>query len=318
MSTIVTTLVGASLAVIFAATTLAAQQVVDTAFMPRLRSAPTYPRGKGPTVLIDEAHNNFHTASGRYGPFRKLLEADGFVVRPNAARFDSASLAAARVLVIANAVSAQNRDDWRLPSHSAFDASEIASVASWVRRGGSLLLIADHMPFAGAADSLASALGVFFANGFAMPSATTGKRPGEIVFRRGDGLVRHTITDGRSEPERVDSVVSFTGSAFRLGESVAHAVALMRLPAGTRVRMPVVAWQFSDSTPELRGDGMLQGAVLRFGSGRVGVFGEAAMFSAQVTGPQRLPMGMNAPYAAGNPQFVLNTLHWLAGSLTDP
>ena len=48
-----------------------------------------------------------------------------------------------------------------------------------------------------------------------------------------------------------------------------------------------------------------------------GVFGEAAMFSAHVTGPQRLPMGMNALYAAGNPQFVLNTLHWLAGLLTD-
>ena len=91
----------------------------------------------------------------------------------------------------------------------------------------------------------------------------------------------------------------------------------MRLPVGTRVRMPVVAWQFSDSTPEFRGDGMLQGAVFHLGNGRVAVFGEAAMFSAQVTGPERLPMGMNAPYAAGNPQFVLNTLHWLVGSLSD-
>ena len=91
----------------------------------------------------------------------------------------------------------------------------------------------------------------------------------------------------------------------------------MRLPAGTRVRMPLVAWQFSESTPEFRGDGMLQGAVFPLGKGRVAVFGEAAMFSARVTGPERLPMGMNAPYAAGNPQFVLNTLHWLVGSLND-
>jgi hypothetical protein len=311
----VVTLARALLAVVFAATALPAQQVMDTAFVPRLHGAPSFPRGKGPIVLIDEAHNNFHTANGRYAPFRKLLEADGFVVRPNAARFDSASLAAGRVLVIANAVAVQNRDDWRLPSHSAFDAAEIAAVASWVRRGGSLLLIADHLPFAGAADSLASALGVFFANGFAMPLAGGGKRPGQIVFRRRGGLVSHPITDGRSASERVDSVVSFTGSAFRLRESVRDAAPLMRLPAGTRVRMPVVAWEFSDSTPEFRGDGMLQGAVFRHGAGRVGVFGEAAMFSAQVTGPERLPMGMNAPYAAGNPQFVLNTLHWLAGSL---
>jgi hypothetical protein len=317
MSPALAALAGASLAVALAGSTLPAQQVMDTAFVPRLRGAPAYPRGKGPVVLIDEAHNNFHTASGRYRPFGKLLEADGFVVRPNAAPFDSASLSNARVLVIANAVSARNRDDWRLPSHSAFNAAEIAAVTAWVRRGGSLLLIADHLPFAGAADSLASALGVFFANGFALPAAGAGRRSGEIVFRRGEGLVRHPITDGRSASERVDSVVSFTGSAFRLGESVDHAAALMRLPAGTRVRMPVVAWQFSDSTAEFRGDGMLQGAVFQFGRGRVGIFGEAAMFSAQVTGPQRLPMGMNAPYAAGNPQFVLNTLHWMAGLLTD-
>jgi hypothetical protein len=196
-------IVRASLTVGFAASVLPAQQVVDTAFVPRLRSASTYASGKGPVVLIDQAHNNFHTATGGYRPFAKLLEADGFVVRANAARFDSASLAAGRVLVIANAVSAQNRADWRWPSHSAFDPSEIGAVASWVRRGGSLLLIADHQPFAGAADSLASTLGVFFANGFAMPAAGVGKRPGEIVFRRGEGLVRHAITDGRSTAQRM-------------------------------------------------------------------------------------------------------------------
>ena len=151
-------LAGALLAAALAGPTLAAQQVMDTAFVPRLRAAPAYPRGKGPVVLIDEAHNNFHTASGRYRPFGKLLEADGFVVRANVARFDSASLGSARVLVIANAVSARNRDDWHLPSYSAFDAEEIAAVDAWVRRGGALLLIADHLPFAGAADSLASAL----------------------------------------------------------------------------------------------------------------------------------------------------------------
>jgi hypothetical protein len=307
----------ASIAVSFATSTVSAQQVMDTAFVPRLQGAPAYRPGSGPVVLIDEAHDNFHTAGGRYRPFAKLLEADGFVVRGNAARFDSTTLATGRVLVIANAVSARNRDDWRLPSYSAFDPSEIAAVAAWVKRGGSLLLIADHQPFAGAADSLGSALGVFFANGFAMPAASGARRSGEIVFRRGSGLVRHSITDGRSAAERVDSVVSFTGSAFRLASFVERPAELMRLPAGTRVRMPVVAWQFSDSTAEFRGDDMLQGAVFRLGNGRVAVFGEAAMFSAQVTGPERVPMGMNAPYAAGNPQFVLNTLHWLAGSLTE-
>jgi len=51
------------------------------------------------------------------------------------------------------------------------------------------------------------------------------------------------------------------------------------------------------------------------GRGRVAVFGEAAMFTAQVSGPERRPMGMNTPTAAQNPQFLLNVMHWLAGLL---
>jgi hypothetical protein len=65
----------------------------------------------------------------------------------------------------------------------------------------------------------------------------------------------------------------------------------------------------------MRGDDLLQGAVLRVGRGRVAVFAEAAMFSAQHKGPERVAMGMNAPEASQNPQFVLNTLRWLAGQL---
>lgn len=302
----------------FVAPTVAAQQVVDTTFSPRLRAAPSFGMGKGPLVLVDEAHNNFHTAGGRYRPFVRLLEADGFVVRANTRPFDSTALAGARVLVIANAVAAQNRDgaNWRLPSYSAFTPAEVSAVAAWVRGGGSLLLIADHMPFAGAADSLARAIGVAFANGFAVPPAEPGReaRNYRIVFRRGAGLVRHPVIDGRSSAERVDSIVSFTGSAFRMIAND-RAAELMRLPRGTRVLMPTVAWQFSDTTAQFAGDAMLQGAIFRLDRGRLAVFGEAAMFSAQVTGPRREPMGMNALAAGQNAQFVLNTMHWLAGLL---
>jgi hypothetical protein len=37
------------------------------------------------------------------------------------------------------------------------------------------------------------------------------------------------------------------------------------------------------------------------------------MFSAQVAGPQRNPMGMNHPSAPQNAQFLLNVMHWLSG-----
>ena len=65
----------------------------------------------------------------------------------------------------------------------------------------------------------------------------------------------------------------------------------------------------------VRVDGMLQGAIRSVGRGRVAVFGEAAMFTAQVTGPDQTPMGMNHPSAGDNAQFVLNVLHWLSGLL---
>jgi hypothetical protein len=307
-----------SLALLLAcSTSLAAQQVVDASYSARPRGEPAFARGRGPVILIDEAHHNLHTATGRYRPFAKLAEADGFVVRSSAVRFDSASLAQGRVLVIANAVAERNRDAaaWRLPVASAFDPGEVAAVVAWVKRGGSLLLIADHMPFAGAADSLGASLGVFFANGFAIPpfgpDTLTGDYP--IVFRRGNAsLGAHAITMGRTGVERIDSIVSFTGSAFRLAGGAAHGTPLMRLPRDTRVKLPVQAWQFSDSTAEIRGDDLLQGAVFSLGRGRVAVFGEAAMFSAQRKGAHNAPMGMNAPAAVQNAQFVLNTLRWLA------
>jgi hypothetical protein len=63
--------------------------------------------------------------------------------------------------------------------------------------------------------------------------------------------------------------------------------------------------------------GRAQGVALVFGRGRLVVVGEAALFSAQVLRAQGEPdfrFGMNAP---GNDdrQFVLNSLHWLSGSL---
>src|SRR4029453_2439065 len=75
--------VAASCLVLFAATRLtSAQQVADTTFVPKI-ARPAYERGTGPRVLIDEAHNNFHTMGGNYRPFAKLLEADGYRVAPN-------------------------------------------------------------------------------------------------------------------------------------------------------------------------------------------------------------------------------------------
>jgi hypothetical protein len=286
-----------------------AQQVADSAFAPAI-ARPAFAEGAGPLVLVDEAHTNFHTTDGRYYAFARLLRRDGYVVRGVREPFTARSLAGARVLVIANALHPGNTNNWSLPTPSAFTAQEIAAVEAWVRQGGSLLLIADHMPFPGAADSLAAAFGVEFGNGFAMDAAQNSR----FRFSRGNGLLaEHAVTRGRGPEERVDSVDSFTGQAFRV--TAANAQPLLTLAAGTVLLLPDTAWQFSAQTRRVPADGMLHGAVLQHGRGRVGVFGEAAMFSAQRAGAQRAPMGMNDPGAPQNAQFLLNVMHWLTGVL---
>jgi hypothetical protein len=214
-------------------------------------------------------------------------------------------------LVISNALAEENVDDWSLPTCSAFEPDEIAAVRDWVVEGGVLFLIADHMPMPGAAEELAAAFGLLFADGFVFKSDSTST----IVFRRSDeSLTDHPITRGRSPEEQVDSVVTFTGQGFRWERPVEP---LMVLGSNTVLLLPEVAWEFSERTPRISASGMLQGAVLRYGRGRVAVFGEAAMFTAQQAGPQGSSMGMNAPEAAQNPQFTLNVMHWLSGLLDE-
>jgi hypothetical protein len=75
---------------------------------------------------------------------------------------------------------------------------------------------------------------------------------------------------------------------------------------------PTVAWEF-DGVPASSAARMLQGAARTFGAGRVVVLGEAAMLTAQLAGPDRRPMGMNAPVAGQNQRFVRNLMHWLSG-----
>ena len=284
-----------------------AQQVADTAFAPPI-ARPAFAPGTGPLVVVDEAHHNYHTVSGRYQPFAELLRRDGFRVAGSTTMFTAEALRDVRVLVIANALHARNDKEWSLPTPSAFTDAEIAAVRAWVDGGGSLLLIADHMPMAGAAEAMGVAFGIAWNNGFAIDPQTP---QAPFVFTREgpQSLGPHPVTNGRTPAERVTSVATFTGSAFRAGPD---ATAILTLKPGIVSLMPKEAWEFGPETPKQDVGGWLQGAVLEAGKGRVAAFGEAAMFSAQLAGPQKTPMGMNAPLASQNPQLLLNVLHWLA------
>src|SRR6185295_13614371 len=81
-----------------------AQQVADPNFDTKV-AHPVYKKN-GPKVLFDEAHHNFHTATGRYQPFANLITNDGYRITSNPQPFSASVLKGYRVLVISNALGA--------------------------------------------------------------------------------------------------------------------------------------------------------------------------------------------------------------------
>jgi len=282
------------------------QQVPDTGYAPLIPNQ-AYASGKGPVVYIDEGHYNFHTRGDRYLPFAKLLERDGYVTEGYTGKFEPGKLKGCRILVISNALNEVNVENWHKPVFSAFTADETEVVRKWVEAGGSLFLIADHMPMGGAAADMAAAFGFGFSDGFAADTA----RPGPALFCRTDGsLEANILTTGNSASEKVDSIFSFTGQAFTIPSD---ARSVLTFNEKYLLLLSDTAWVFNEKTVYKPIKGWSQLAYKEYGKGRVVMSGEAAMFTAQLAGPQRFPAGMNAPYARYNYRLLLNIIHWLDG-----
>ncbi len=293
------------LSLIFVTGLCFAQQISDPDFNPPLNN-PAYDKGTGSVILIDEAHNDFHTMEGRYKPFADLLIKDGYVVQPLKDSIGKNTLVNADILVISNALNIKNAEDWVLPTPSAFSVDEIKNIARWVDEGGSLFLIADHMPFPGAVSELASEFGFELKNGFAFDSTNNGKP--DLFTREAGTLKDNFITNGMDDSEIVDSIYSFTGEGFKIPDD---ATPVLTLGKNFIYLMPDTAWNFKPDTPKLPAGGWSQGAVEDFGNGKVVLWGEAAMFSAQIAGQNKAKFGMNSPEAKYNYQLLLNIIHWL-------
>ena len=285
---------------------VSAQQVADPNFNTKV-DRPAYKK-KGPKVLFDEAHNNFHTAGGRYKPFADLISSDGYEVTPNKEKFSAATLKGFKILVISNAMGAAQMN---LPaaSNPAFTAEECDAVRDWVRQGGALLLVADHAPVGGANQILGERFGIDMSKQYTVDEQNYEKEtqnPGFIVYTRESGrLADHAITRGRNAAERVHKVIAFTGQSLK---GPADSFAFMKLADTAQDRMPG-----PDSKP-VSAAGRAQGIALKFGKGRAVFLGEAAMLSAQLAGPNQAKFGMNRP-GIDNRQLALNIVHWLSGKL---
>lgn len=300
-------------------------QIADPDFIPK-NTKHSFSAKNSPIVFIDEAHNNFHTANGRYKPFTQVLISDGYTVKPSKEKFTLEYLKQANILVIANALD-KNRRDWTPPFGDAFEPREVAAVKQWITQGGSVFLIADHMPFPKFIDKLAVAFGFKFNNGHV----------GDAIFRIDNNtLMLHAITIGNSDshsniplgmfagsivpaivkgPHSSESIVqvrTFGGSAFQIPK---NAEPLLVLGKNAKSVMPDIPFKINADTPTVSMKGWYQGAVLKAGKGRLAVFSEAMMFTSQVHVPTNKKYGLVSEGADQNEQFLLNVMHWLSKNI---
>jgi hypothetical protein len=228
---------------------------------------------------------------------------DGYDVETIRGAITADSLRNVDVLAIVSALGNNDRND-----APAFTASECDAIESWVRNGGSLLLVADHYPFGDAVNPLARRFGVELHGGMNIDevnSVHTWGDESQLIFTRQNALLaEHPITRG------VNEVVTFTGTAIRggtplllLGDTAMNRPArsnVVHKGGDTRVAVEYLAPQPAR--------GWSQAAVVERGRGRVAILAEAAMLSAQRTGKRAIGMNLSG---TGNKQFALNLMHWL-------
>lgn len=282
-----------------------AQQLVDPDFIPKRVVCYFCELESSPVVAVDSAHYNFHTVEGRYKPFAKVLEADGLTVIDFNKRFSRVSLDAVDILVVANAVNEKNRQNWDLPNFPAFSREEVESVYHWVKNGGALFLIADHMPWPAAMADLAEVFGFGFINGYV---EIVGKQ--EQFFNRQSQSILPTAVTPADGENVVDVIQGFLGQGFTIPP---QAQPVLQFTQPSINWMPSKSWSIDDETPSLSANGLYQGAIMEVGKGKVAVFGEAGMFTAQVVKSDdgEYAMGMNSASAKDNQQLLLNIVRWL-------
>jgi hypothetical protein len=281
-----------------------AQQSADPHFDARVEN-PAYSKNF-PRVMFDEAHYNFDTTNNRYKPFADLIFNDGYHLAVNRQPFTKESLKSFKILVIVNPLGGEESDDDNA-GEPAFSAAECDAVSEWIKDGGALLFIADAAPFSSAAEILARKLGVDMSKAPAADPANSDKEsgdPGVLVYSRENHLLAEVgLTKGRSETERVSRVAVFNGQSLKGPDG---SDAFLKLGDSAIDNSPAAEKKLSA--------GRAQGIAFRLGKGRVVVLADSAMLTAQITGSDHRPFGMNIS-DIDNKQLALNIMHWLSGML---
>jgi uncharacterized delta-60 repeat protein len=244
---------------------------------------------RGPRVMVDAGHENFHTieagvSAGRWWGFARLLLNDGYDVQQSSEALTTMLRPSdIAVLVIANPTTEGGLVAEALPS------GEVRAIVEWVAKGGSLLLVIDHTPYE-QVGTLLRAIGLV-----RLPA---GESPG-LTFTRADGTLNgaSAVATGPGPDTAIDEVTTFTGTAF----------AIAARPPSHALYEPVLVFPpdtlGSSGDTEVDLSGMLEAVAIEFGAGRIFVSGEAGGLTAQDSfGMQETPQ---------NERYLRNVLWWL-------
>jgi hypothetical protein len=148
-----------------------------------------------------------------------------------------------------------------------------------------------------------------FTNGFVLDTISMGPAFFNLIEKP---LIESIITTDRDSTESVEQIVSFTGQGFKIPSDV---IPVLTFNKNYVNMLPDTAWVFKEKTPKFNVEGWSQGAYKKYGKEKIVVFGEAAMFTAQLAGPEQIKVGMNSEVAPKNYKLLLNIIHWLDGKL---
>ena len=247
-----------------------AQQFADPEFDSKV-DRPAF-TDRHPVVYVDAAHNNFHTADGRYKPFAELLNNDGFSVASNNKKFTTEALKGCdprgfeRSGIAGDETAGSSKPRVRadrVRCRPRLDSGR--GIAPLDRRPSSLWNVErDSGHQAGCGNGQEHD---------ARPDQRGTRIPGTVEFLRLNKLLGdHPILTGRDGSERIDRVVTFTGQS-------------LKGPEGSVMLLKLAPSAFDQSRPNIPGRnaparGRAQGLAFTLGRGKVVVLGEAAMLSA--------------------------------------
>ena len=263
----------------------------------------------GSKILFDQAHLNNYKLSGLFKPFGKLLKMAGYAVEPIYRNLTLDKLKTGKILVIANAYG-QNVNGWLVDSATALTTKETNVLKQWVKSGGSLLLIMDHIPYPSRAENIAKAFGFNFYDCHVLGPEKAGQP--DVFSKSSNTLSDHIIFSGKLDSEKVTEVATFWGAGMEIPKSATPLITFSKEYQAVFAHAP---WKLEEADYRKNAKGLHQAAVMPYGEGKVAVFCDIDMFTSMKSRSSGSLVGMNHEKAKQNPQFILNTIHWLDGLL---